>query len=322
MPKCILMLVAFSLITSHTSLVLGDDDKASQRSYVVRDFRIFYSLEGKSAIPADDQDASGVPDRVEDFAKQLWVAQQLFCEVLKFPTPVNCQRYPQADCIEVFIRHRDSGNGTAFDGLNKARVVPGEKPARRSLVIAIGNHVDPTKNVTPAHEFFHLVQYGATYFKNPWYLEGMTRWSEHAVWAGDVGKVRYAPSGPWPQDSAKLKDLFPMSYDAEFLLWNPIAKATDQQGTLPTSDTLRMLATIRYSNGKPVLQDMQLTGAAVMRDVLLELGQQDDRAFRELNYEDWSEKNQRSSQNDPYIYQAVVNVLRRHVDHVGPYEMP
>nr|MCU0982900.1 hypothetical protein [Pirellulaceae bacterium] len=61
-----------------------------------------------------------------------------------------------------------------------------------------------------------MIQYGATYFKNGWFLEGQTRWSEHALGQGGLGDVKYPARGPWPQPSMNLPSLFAMTYDAEF----------------------------------------------------------------------------------------------------------
>ncbi len=43
--------------------------------YVRGPFRLFYAIDGKSAVPLADKDSSGVPDHVEDVAKQLWAAR-------------------------------------------------------------------------------------------------------------------------------------------------------------------------------------------------------------------------------------------------------
>ncbi len=56
-----------------------------------------------------------------------------------------------------------------------------------------------------------------------------------------------------------------------------------------------------------------------MRDVLLELDKFDDIAFKELGYESWSEDNQRSEKNSPYVYQGIMDVLRRHKHKVGKF---
>lgn len=62
----------------------------------------------------------------------------------------------------------------------------------------------------------------------------------------------------------------------------------------------------------PVLKDLQLTGWAFMRDVMIEVGQIDDLAFRELAYDRWSEETQRSSKNDTYLWRAIEAVAQRH----------
>lgn len=69
---------------------------------------------------------------------------------------------------------------------------------------------------------------------------------------------------------------------------------------------------MRYTDGTPVLKDLQLTGWAFIRDVILQLGKADDTTFRELGYDRWSEANQFSKQNNPSILKAVEQVVRQH----------
>ncbi len=64
---------------------------------------------------------------------------------------------------------------------------------------------------------------------------------------------------------------------------------------------------MRYSDGQPVLRDMNLNGIKVMRDILEELGRMDDIAFEKLGYESWSEDNQRSDSNSRFAYEAVMD---------------
>jgi hypothetical protein len=185
--------------------------------------------------------------------------------------------------------------------------------------MSIGTHVNAIKNITPAHETFHLIQYGITYFKKKWYLEGMARWSEHALSADGLGEVKYSPRGPWPQEPENLKQLFAISYDSEFVLWNPIAKKADSKGRITVKPIDKELTQLRYSDGSPVLRDLELTGSEIMREILIDLGKMDDVAFKELGYQSWSEENQQSPQNDPYIYQAIMDVLRRRSPPVGRF---
>ncbi|MHC2068177.1 hypothetical protein ACYFX5_11935 [Bremerella sp. T1] len=282
------------------------------RYLIAGKFRIFYTLKGESAVAPDDHDRSGVPDRVEDVARQLNVAYRLYCEVLQFPDPLTSSRFKEATCIQVTLLHRAKGNGVAYDAMSRARPMNGIRPDERVLAITIGSHVDPIHNVTPAHEMFHLIQYGATYFKNRWYLEGMTRWFEHGICHQALGDLRYDPAGPWPQSHGQQSKIFQQSYDAEYTLWNPIAAATDADTSLPKTSALRKLAAIRYSDGSPVMQDLNLQGASVMRSILIELGHLDDEAFQKLGYDRWSEKNQSSPGNNPFIYLGVMRALRQH----------
>jgi len=119
-----------------------------------------------------------------------------------------------------------------------------------------------------------------------------------------------------------LQLLAKMRYDAEHVLWNPIARRTDRDGLLSARLLGRQISSLRYSDGTPVLRDRTLNGAEIMRDIVVELGKQDEVAFEELKYDRWSEENQRSEENNPYIYKAVMDAFRRRVPSVGPYEIP
>jgi hypothetical protein len=285
--------------------------------------RVFYTTEGTSAVPLEDSDGNSIPDHAEDVAKQVWAAHQLFCGVLKFPDPFQSERYPNLTCVEVRIWDRNEiggGNGVAFESAQRARSIPEGTTDDLAIVMSIGKHIDARRNITPAHEFFHLIQYGTTYFKNPWYLEGLARWAEHGLAEEGVGETKYSPRGKWPQISQHLGLLADMSYDAEFVLWNPIAIRSDREGLLPRDLLPPELRNLRYSDGTPVLRDHSLHGAELMRDVLIELGKLDDIAFRELQYAEWSEENQLSAKNNAYIYQAVMDCLRRHAPPVGRFQ--
>jgi len=302
----------------------GQEKSVLSERFVLDPIRVFYAVEGVSAVPPADSNSNGVPDHVEDVAKQVWAAHRLFCEVLGFPDPLKSERYPGVTCIQVFLRDRaeiGGVNGVAFDESQRARLIPEGKPDDRAIVIAVASQVVAPRNGTPAHELFHLIQYGATYFKKGWYLEGQARWSEHALAASGLGDVKYPPRGPWPQPPNDLPTLYAMGYDSEFVLWNPIALGTDPKGLLPQTPALVELANLRYSDGSPVLKDLHLTGFDVMREILIELGKMDDIAFAELGYDKWTEDNQNSPQNDGYIYQAIMDVLRRRSRTVGRFQV-
>lgn len=319
--RIIALAVLFAVLVSASTASAQEKTFLKER-YVFGPIRVFYITEGKDAVPLDDVDHTGVPDRVEDIAKQVWAAHHLFCEALKFPDPFKSERYKGVTCIQVSLRDLGGGNGLAFDEPQRARRIPEGKPTDRAIVMSINCKLNPMKNITPAHETFHLVQYGATYFKNPWFLEGMARWSEHALAREALGHVKYSPRGPWPQRPQDLQQLSTMKYDAEHVLWNPIVRRTGRDDLLSNRLLGEKLAALRYSDRTPVLRDRTLQGAEIMRDIVIELGRLDDVAFEELEYDSWSEENQRAEENGPYIYKAVMDVFRRRVPSVGPYEVP
>ena len=321
-PFRIIKLTVLLAVLVSTSTASAQEIKAFLKEhYVLGPVRVFYIKEGKDAVPPADVDRTGVPDRVEDIAKQVWAAHHLFCEALKFPDPLGGERYKKVNCIQVSLRDLGGGNGLAYDESQRARSIPEGKSTDRAIVMSINCKLNPMKNITPAHETFHLVQYGATYFKNSWYLEGMARWSEHALGRDGIGQVKYSPRGPWPQKVQHLQQLVKMRYDAEHVLWNPIARRTDRDGLLSNKLLGEKLTSLRYSDGTPVVRDRALQGVEIMRNIVIELSKVDDVAFKEMNYDKWSEENQRAEENNPYIYKAVMDAFRRKIPSVGPFEV-
>lgn len=274
--------------------------------------RVFYTLEGKDAVPDDDANGNEIPDHVENVAVQSFAAYELFVKVLDFPDPLKSERYKDVDFIDIVLRHTDVLNGMkglAFDEIQKAgRSI--DPPGTTQLTIGIATSVKAPSNPTPTHEIFHLIQYGATYFKNGWFQEGQARWAEHALRKEGIGEYRYSPRGPWPQTTEACKQLFGMTYDSEYYIWNPLAIRSDRSGVIPRRTIPFALRKRTYTNGQPVLEDDQLQGYKFMRAVLHELGEADDIAAKELNYEKWSEDNQKSKQNNPYIYDAIMKAAR------------
>lgn len=282
--------------------------------------RVFYATSGIHAVDATDANRNQIPDQVEDLAKQAWAARALFVETLKFPDPLKSERYRQARFIDIHLLSRKTlvANGRAYDGLQHFKRAI-DSGGARSICFDVASSIRAPSNATPAHEMFHLIQNGATYFKTRWYTEGMARWSEHGLKKAGIGKNDRPIEEPWPQSEADRRSLFPKTYDSEFMFWNPLALLDDPQGSLPVTHIPNKLAELTYSNGERVLEDLQLNGWEFMREVLLELGRADDAAFRQLGYRSWTEENQKSQQNSPFIYEAVMDVARKRGHGVGPF---
>lgn len=289
--------------------------------YKVGHIRIFYDTEGIHAVKPKDVNKNNVPDQVEDLMSQTWCAHYIFVDTLGFPDPIKSERYQQAEYLDInFLAKKTLGlSGSAYDGLQRFRREIDDDETR-AICFDVGTNVTPNSNPTPTHEYFHLIQYSMTYFKPRWYLEGMARWSEHAVSKDGIGKTKY--KGPWPHDQKGQDDLFEMTYDTQYHLWNPLARRIDKKGKIPVTEASKMARQMRYANGKQVLKDFKLNGAEFIKAVLVRLGKYDDIAKEELGFKTWAEKNQKSNENSPYIYKAVMDVAREHGQDIGQFKIP
>lgn len=285
---------------------------ALKEKYEIKQFRFFYDTTGQHAIDTKDVNENKVPDQIENVAKQTWAAHKLFVDTLGFPDPLESDRYKNAKYVDVnFLSRKTVGRkATAYDELQRFRR-PNDPDDLRTLCYDISSDVDASKDSTPTHEYFHLIHNSQTYFKTRWFTEGMARWSEHATEKLGVGRIGY--HGSWPQSENKQQQLFNLSdpYGSEFTLWNPLAKLADRSGKIDPKRISKTVRSLRYSNGEPVLNDTKLNGSKFMIDVLEELSKMDDVAFKEMGYKKWTEANQKSLKNSPYVYLAIMNAAKR-----------
>lgn len=303
-PARILSWTAPALLTATLTLTAPAAESPTH-THQIGKFRVRYQTEGQHAIAPEDRNQNNIPDQAEDILTQVMAAHLLFVEALGFPDPFQTERFRSATVLDISIRSKEEmkSNGKAFDELQRSQ--DGDW-----IGVRVASSVHATANLTPAHELFHLIQYGTSYFKNSWFAEGTARWSERALGIGALGpRIRLAA---WPLSPEQAEAVFNASYDASTHFWNPLAARLDPAGVIPDSPALQRLQALRYADGSPVLKDLKLTGWAFIRDVILELGKADDTAFRELGYDRWSEVNQFSKQNNAYILTAVEQVVRRH----------
>ena len=300
------MMTALALLHAPLLLARAPAKQVHQQDKI----RVFYQLEGQHAVDPADANKNGVPDQVEDVLTQIVASRAMFVEVLGFPDPLTTERFRTASFIDVSFRHKDvlKSNGVAYDELQRYNK-PGDPKGTLSISFTVATSVKAAANLTPAHEFFHLIQNSTTYFKNKWFTEGTARWSERALGAGGLGPAKILSAWPLPEEQAAA--VFAMSYDASDQFWNPLAAKADVKGVIPESPALARAQALRYTDGTPVLKDLNLTGWQFVREVLQALDQADDIAFRELGYERWSEENQKSPKNNVYIMRCVQEALAK-----------
>ena len=309
----VLWLVAVEHAGAETSMPAWKQKRrALDQCYVREEFRLFYTLTGDNALVGNqrgDADKNGVPDRIEDIARQLLVARRLYGEVFKLRHPFESPRYTnRVKFFDVFVARLPlelggGRNGSAGDAI--VNYQHPRDPAGGCEVLTIDLSKDMAcDNLSPAHELFHEFQNGYSLFKNSWYTEGTARWAQYALHkgAGPVGKV--------PATVAERATLYGLSYDAAGF-WNALAEAADPIGkfTVPQD-----LANVRYAGtGRPVIEDPRLHGIEFIKALLEELEAADHAVSRVkgLNPLDWPEARQRSPENNDVIWGATERALKR-----------
>lgn len=282
---------------------------ALRETHVEGPFRFHFDLEGEHAVAATDRNGNGLPDQVEDCALQTRAAWMLLIEGLGYPNPLLSPRYRGVAFIDVHFLHRSTlgSNGVAYDEIQRFGH-RGDAEGVGSLCFDVATSVQAAQNLTPAHELFHLIQNGATYFKNRWFTEGTARCSERALGEGGLGQ---GLRGDWPVAQATQERLDEMAYEAAPLFWEPLLLSHDPSGRLPAERIPVELPALRYVDGSSVLKDLYWHGWDVLREVLVALGEADDRAAAERGLSSWAEDEQKSPANTPYLLATVEAVLKR-----------
>jgi hypothetical protein len=273
-------------------------------------FRIIYHTQGEHAVPETDRNQNGIPDYVEDAALQLVVARHIFLNLCGFPDPLHSSRNAGVKFVDVYVynfpKHRK------YTGIAKLGPYPAHAPAPPGVLalrIVLSRNIVFSSKSTMPHEYFHLIQHGATHLANKWYLEGMAIWAQYAldkdaqeVTSDDwkkIDRLLYTPGG--------MEELFASSYLGNRILWTPLAELCDQEGgILPEDDPLLQSV---YSNGLPVLKDFRFRGAKIMREVLRRFAAIEHIPYELYHYSNW--KRQRMDpRNNTHMLEEVRAVVR------------
>ncbi|CAN0037641.1 unnamed protein product [Ectocarpus sp. 12 AP-2014] len=272
-----------------------------QQQYNVGEFYIFYDLHGENAISdLTDTNKNSVPDIVEDTMLQL-VSMRDVLSSLGFTHPFDQHRYQRAGVDRIYIGIRDqNNNGMAFDPPHRD-ISSIEQPC--VLLIRLSNDLK-TGNLTPAHELFHLYQYGYTVFKNRWYLEGLARWSE-----GLIGKRDYS-AGSIPSTQDEEAALFSQSYNA-VPFWMAFLDAVSAS-TLEERSYSDDILDRRYINGDQIIHNEATTHGATAVIKLLESFDSLDGQIgtsRELRPKSWPNSDRSAEANNPLLLNAVYRLI-------------
>ena len=266
---------------------------------------VIYEEEGEATITdKTDINLNGVPDVVEDIATQVNAAREVFKDVFKFPDPLESERFKNVTSIEIDIKSKKVMGKLHGKASRRVRTQSKHDPNERALHFRIVHTLQPRKNSTPTHEYFHLLQAGATYFRNDWFKEGMARWSQDAV--KDIKDYPDGKNIPLQlEDETFAEQVYQGSYDVAWQLWYPLAVNMNDKAKIPDS----LIKKYRYVDGSPVFQDNIFYGANVMREVIRAMKSKEPLAAAEYgNLKQWRNKGHQDARNNKFIFASVREV--------------
>lgn len=286
--------IGLALIAMNTHAGWKDRMEALDQRYERGVFRIFYATSGEDAFnTAPDVSFQGESTQalIDILADQLQWADWYYSVNLGLMPPLTSPKYQHVRAIDVHVRSMDDKSGSAGDAavIYRYRHFGNYVPA---LTISISTRWRP-KGVTPEHEVFHSYQYGYTFFKNSWFLEGLAR-SMERPFRGKPGAEE-----PLPNTPMELKSLLDRSYSAA-PVWTRLKRLCDPTCKVAKTDT-------------PFRRDAKMCGGAFIKTVLESLQQIDPDAAkaRGINPDNWPEKEQYSSQNNPWILKGLSLAMER-----------
>lgn len=270
--------------------------------YILDEFRIFYTLKGKDALPEVnrvDLDKNKIPDYIENIAFRLQLTKLVLIDELGFKNPLKSNRYKDVKYIDIHILNDDSSS--TGDGIHQFDYVSLDNKDFKSIVMKLKTNLS-NNTLTPTHEYFHIIQNAYSMFKNRWYTEGTARWSEKVFEEG-TGRRDALPS-----NIEELNILLNRTYDAKYF-WRKITYECDtNNGKFPYKSWMSE----SIGNYPKLLEDNRIYGYEFMRVFLENLDLQDDIVSKKRGFEEfvWKESEQKDNKNNnKYILKALNDTI-------------
>jgi len=209
---------------------------------------------------------------IKNIEDQLTLGYELLIKKRNLQEPLKNKNYHnKAYFIDVHILNLKH-NGLAGDAIIKYNYKAIENSSY-SISMSLSNKLSKT-NLTPLHELVHIYQNAYTKIKNRWVTEGIARLLEELIRDRKISSIKL------PSNKAELKHVVSKTYDN--------AKFFKRFEELCKKDIF-------------------------IKSFFEELSAQDNIIAKKYHYdkEDWKEKEQKSSKNNPFIFQALQNTIKR-----------
>lgn len=282
----------------------GANWKAPREALVLRkvdgDFRIFDAAVGDVAMSARNRAPQAIAIRLSDedverLSTQFQLANLLYSKNLGLIEPLKGEKFRHAQFIDVHLLPMTERMGESGDSVVTYQYRQFPSPTS-ALTISISSRWQPG-NLTPEHELFHTYQYAYTYFKNPWFLEGLAR-SVQGWFNPEKEQAQVKVQGQMlPSDIAALNALLHMSYTAA-PFWTRLRWLCDPSCEVAPSQKIE-------------ITKKAACGAPFIKDVLEKFRVADQQAAiaRGIKTNQWTEKEQRASENNSWMLGALSKAI-------------
>jgi hypothetical protein len=291
-----------------------------EKFYILGDIRVFYTEQAPvtgadhrlPAVSQVDLNANGVPDFIENVAKQADIARKLY-NALGFRDPFESAKFRAVKHIDINMLNM-AANGLAYD----SGVVYASAPNRGAdctLRIDLSANLELSGKFTTnwfvaSHEMFHLFQYGQTLFKRSWINEPLAKWAEYSL-----RTAAFYPLGtpvytlPGTLSDWRTVVAAPTSIAAN-RFWSRLIDLTES-----TNDVLRVPAYLlseKYTDGESVIKDATFRGAALISAYYQTLDAEDDILSNVNGWSayDWPEADQTSASHDGRLLTVLQRVIK------------
>ncbi|UXS42980.1 hypothetical protein FY150_24570 (plasmid) [Agrobacterium tumefaciens] len=302
-----------------------------EKVYSIGDIRVFWTDQAPAAgqdhrLPPQstaDSNSDGVPDYIENIARQADAARQAFIH-LGFQDPLNSPRYAAVRFIDINILNM-AYNGRAYDSAVYYPDAPG-RGSECTLRIDISARLE-TRWIGPldrriqaeftkhwfvvGHEVFHLFQYGLTQFKRAWINEPTAKWAEYVMRRRGLYPLD-APDNGLPRSPNEMRASVidvPVKGSANRFWSKLIVLADATSGEMSLPEHLRFQT---YTDGEPVFKDNAIRGAPFILAVFEALAKEDRVVSGTLGLDPlrWPENTQTSSDHDALALSVIQRVVR------------
>jgi hypothetical protein len=304
--------------TSLGNLELNELEKV----YKSGDIRVFYTEQAPKtgadhrlpAVSQTDINGNGVPDFVENVAKQANVSRKMYT-ALGFRDPLDAAKYRGVRYIDINLVNI-SANGLAYDNPVYYPAAPHRGPDC-TLRVDISTNLEIAGKFTTnwfvvGHEMFHLFQYGQTLFKRKWVNEPTAKWAEYSSRIGEyypLGTPSYTLPAGRSEFQADIVEAPTSTVANRF--WSRLIDLIDgRDNALRVPDHL--LAE-RYTDENAVIKDRTLRGSAFIATIYQTLNTEDAVVshINGLNPYNWPENDQTSNTHDLRILSVIQRVVHR-----------